>query len=229
MLKSFKKALIGSVAVLLVATLGGCGQKQSSAPSPSTSTSSSAKVKTESASVKAYKAANALIKKGEYQEALDKLEAVSSPSTRVKNLISDLQNYLAARSSYNQGDYYSAKKNLTTQSDSPEMKGAVNNLQGRISSANGESASSSSSQVANSQSTAPANAKASSETSTDVVSDFAQKMGFYGDSSYEIIPEGKTGNSYRFEVRQNNSDNSVGHLVGIYTYNSKTGAVTQVQ
>lgn len=227
MLKSFKKALVGSVAVLMMATLGGCGQKQSSAPSPSTSTSSSAKVKTQSASVKAYKAANALIKKGEYQAALDKLEAVSSPSTRVKNLISDLQNYLAARSSYNQGDYYSAKKNLTTQSDSAAMKGAVSNLQGRISSANGESASSTSA-TSNSQST-PANAKASSETDTDVVSDFAQKMGFYGDSSYEIIPEGKTGNSYRFEVRQNNSDNSVGHLVGIYTYNSKTGSVTQVQ
>lgn len=223
MLKSFKKAAIGAVAVVMVATLGGCGQKQSSAPSPSVSSSKSTKVKTESASVKAYKAANALIKKGEYKEALNKLEAVSSPSTKVKNLISDLQNYLAARSSYDQGDYYSAKKNLTTQSDSTEMKSAVNNLQSRISSANSDSSSS------NSSSSTPANATASNETSQDVVSSFAQKMGFYGNSSYEIIPEGKTGNSYRFEVRQNNSDNTVGHLVGIYTYNSKTGAVTQIQ
>lgn len=226
MLKSLKKPLVGALAVVLLATLSGCGQKTTTAPSTNAASSaSSATVKTESASTKAYKAANTLIKKGQYQAALDKLEAVSAPSARVKNLISDLQNYLNARSSYNQGDYYSAKENLTTQSNSYAMQGAVRDLKGRINTANGSSEAAATS----SSSSTPTNNQAASSTSTNVVTSFAQKMGFYGDSSYQIIPEGKNGNAYRFEVRQKNSDNTVGHLIGIYLYNSKTGSVTQIQ
>ncbi|MCG4778273.1 hypothetical protein L0P10_15420 [Eggerthella lenta] len=50
----------------------------------------------------------------------------------------------------------------------------------------------------------------------------------FNQSSYGIIPEGKDGDVYTFEVRQNNDDNTVAHLIGIYQYNAATGAVTKI-
>ena len=61
----------------------------------------------------------------------------------------------------------------------------------------------------------------------DVIDAFAAKMSF-NQSSYGIIPEGKDGDVYTFEVRQNNDDNTVAHLIGIYQYNAVTGVVEKI-
>lgn len=73
----------------------------------------------------------------------------------------------------------------------------------------------------------PANAAAAKATSEDVISNFANKNGF-NKKGYGIIPVSKNGSTYRFEVRQDNSDNTVANMVGIYEYNSSTGSTTKV-
>lgn len=42
------------------------------------------------------------------------------------------------------------------------------------------------------------------------------------------MPAGKAGNVYKFEVRQNNSDNTIASLIGTHQYNNQTGAVTKI-
>ena len=54
-------------------------------------------------------------------------------------------------------------------------------------------------------------------------------MGFTGEKGYSIIPTSANGSVYKLEVRQNNSDNTVSNMIGIYQYNSQTGAVTKLQ
>lgn len=122
------------------------------------------------------------------------------------------------------------------------MRNAYADLQSKVSSAQGSTSSQTSSSTNNSkqtnkqsgstsaatqQSSSAANQAASDETSDNVVQQFANKMGFSGSQGYQIMPTGKTGNVYKFEVRQNNSDNTVANLIGIYQYNSQTGAVTK--
>ena len=122
------------------------------------------------------------------------------------------------------------------------MRNAYADLQSKVSSAQGSTSSqtssstnskqtnkqSSSTSSATQQSSSAANQAASDATSDNVVQQFANKMGFSGSQGYQIMPTGKTGNVYKFEVRQNNSDNTVASLIGIYQYNSQTGAVTKI-
>ena len=148
-----------------------------------------------------------------------------------------------AQKAYENGDYDGAKNNLKSQkSTSPAMRNAYADLQSKVSSAQGSTSSqtssstnskqtnkqSSSTSSATQQSSSAANQAASDATSDNVVQQFANKMGFSGSQGYQIMPTGKTGNVYKFEVRQNNSDNTVASLIGIYQYNSQTGAVTKI-
>lgn len=89
------------------------------------------------------------------------------------------------------------------------------------------SSSSSTTASSSSSSSSAVNSAAASQTGMDVINAFAAKMNF-NQSSYGIIPEGKDGDVYTFEVRQNNDDNTVAHLIGIYQYNAATGAVTKI-
>mgnify|MGYP001624418125 len=149
-----------------------------------------------------------------------------------------------AQKAYENGDYDGAKNKLKSQkSTSPAMRNAYADLQSKVSSAQGSTSSQTSSSTNNSkqtnkqsgstsaatqQSSSAANQAASDATSDNVVQQFANKMGFSGSQGYQIMPTGKTGNVYKFEVRQNNSDNTVANLIGIYQYNSQTGAVTKI-
>ncbi|MCQ4965204.1 hypothetical protein NE652_09645, partial [Bifidobacterium pseudocatenulatum] len=81
------------------------------------------------------------------------------------------------------------------------------------------SSSSSTMASSSSSSSSAVNSAAASQTGMDVINAFAAKMNF-NQSSYGIIPEGKDGDVYTFEVRQNNDDNTVAHLIGIYQYNA---------
>ena len=227
------KLALSTAGVALVFGLAGCGQKNSA--SSDNNSTKSAKV-TESAADKAYKKANDLITKGQYQKAYDLLDDVEHENKKVEYLEEDLDSYLEAREDYNKGDYQEAEAELLgMKSSSKPMKKAYKALRVKISKAiNGEIESSSTkqtSQSSSSQATSSsqrvANADAARATKEDVVTDFANKMGF-NKKGYGIIPVSKQGNVYRFEVRQNNSDNSVASMIGIYEYNSNTGSATKV-
>lgn len=104
------------------------------------------------------------------------------------------------------------------------MRDAYTTLQSKINkkqNAKTTTSSSSSQRIANQQ--------ASAKTSDSVVEAFANKMGFTGEKGYSIIPTSANGNVYKLEVRQNNSDNTVSNMIGVYQYNSQTGAVTKLQ
>lgn len=225
------KLALSTAGVALVFGLAGCGQKNSA--SSDNNSTKSAKV-TESAADKAYKKANDLITKDQYQKAYDLLDDVEHENKKVEYLEEDLDSYLEAREDYNKGDYQEAEAELPgMKSSSKPMKKAYKALRVKISKAiNGEIESSStkqssSSQTATSNSQRVANADAARATKEDVVTDFANKMGF-NKKGYGIIPVSKQGNVYRFEVRQNNSDNSVANMIGIYEYNSNTGSATKI-
>ena len=239
--KVVKKTIVGTAALAVSLLLAACGQ-QSTASSPSSSSSSKVR-SSENESTKAYRSANRLIRNHDYQGAADKLSAVSNRSGQVDKLNTDLQNYMSAKSAYDNGNYDQAAGNLKNlKSTSPAMRDAYADLQNKITSAKKNVASSGSatstsrssatSTVAknsSSQSSTAANAKVDSQTSDQVVTQFANKMGFVGNKGYEIIPTAKNGSVYRFEVRQNNQDNTVASMIGIYQYNSQTGAVTKLQ
>lgn len=237
--KVVKKTIVGTAALAVSLLLAACGQ-QSTASSPSSSSSS--KVRSSgNESTKAYRSANRLIRNHDYQGAADKLSAVRNRSGQVDKLNTDLQNYMSAKSAYDNGNYDQAAGNLKNlKSTSPAMRDAYADLQNKITSAKKNVASSSlatsrssaTSTVAknsSSQSSTAANATVDSQTSDQVVTQFANKMGFVGNKGYEIIPTAKNGSVYRFEVRQNNQDNTVASMIGIYQYNSQTGAVTKLQ
>ncbi|MFR0506698.1 hypothetical protein [Limosilactobacillus reuteri] len=241
-IKFFKKAMVGTAAVAIIFALAGCG-KQSASSSDTSSSSTSSVRSSESKASKAYRTANKLIQNHDYEGAYEQLSQLNDHNAQTEALADDLQSYMNAQKAYENGDYDGAKNNLKSQkSTSPAMRNAYADLQSKVSSAQGSTSSqtssstnskqtnkqSSSTSSATQQSSSAANQAASDATSDNVVQQFANKMGFSGSQGYQIMPTGKTGNVYKFEVRQNNSDNTVASLIGIYQYNSQTGAVTKI-
>ena len=241
-IKFFKKAMVGTAAVATIFALAGCG-KQSASSSDTSSSSTSSVRSSESKASKAYRTANKLIQNHDYEGAYEQLSQLNDHNAQTGALADDLQSYMNAQKAYENGDYDGAKNNLKSQkSTSPAMRNAYADLQSKVSSAQGSTSSqtssstnskqtnkqSSSTSSATQQSSSAANQAASDATSDNVVQQFANKMGFSGSQGYQIMPTGKTGNVYKFEVRQNNSDNTVASLIGIYQYNSQTGAVTKI-
>ena len=241
-IKFFKKAMVGTAAVATIFALAGCG-KQSASSSDTSSSSTSSVRSSESKASKAYRTANKLIQNHDYEGAYEQLSQLNDHNAQTEALADDLQSYMNAQKAYENGDYDGAKNNLKSQkSTSPAMRNAYADLQSKVRSAQGSTSSqtssstnskqtnkqSSSTSSATQQSSSAANQAASDATSDNVVQQFANKMGFSGSQGYQIMPTGKTGNVYKFEVRQNNSDNTVASLIGIYQYNSQTGAVTKI-
>lgn len=241
-IKFFKKAMVGTAAVATIFALAGCG-KQSASSSDTSSSSTSSVRSSESKVSKAYRTANKLIQNHDYEGAYEQLNQLNDHNAQTEALADDLQSYMNAQKAYENGDYDGAKNNLKSQkSTSTAMRNAYADLQSKVSSAQGSTSSqasssanskqtnkqSSSTSSATQQSSSAANQAASDATSDNVVRQFANKMGFSGSQGYQIMPTGKTGNVYKFEVRQNNSDNTVANLIGIYQYNSQTGAVTKI-
>lgn len=241
-IKFFKKAMVGTAAVATIFALAGCG-KQSASSSDTSSSSTSSVRSSESKASKAYRTANKLIQNHDYEGAYEQLNQLNDHNAQTEALADDLQSYMDAQKAYENGDYDGAKNNLKSQkSTSPAMRNAYADLQSKVSSAQDSTSSqtssstnskrtnkqSSSTSSATQQSSSATNQAASDATSDNVVQQFANKMGFSGSQGYQIMPTGKTGNVYKFEVRQNNSDNTVANLIGIYQYNSQTGAVTKI-
>ncbi|MCT3202268.1 hypothetical protein EFO64_00265 [Limosilactobacillus reuteri] len=241
-IKFFKKAMVGTAAVATIFALAGCG-KQSASSSDTSSSSTSSVRSSESKASKAYRTANKLIQNHDYEGAYEQLNQLNDHNAQTEALADDLQSYMNAQKAYENGDYNGAKNNLKSQkSTSTAMRNAYADLQSKVSSEQGSTSSqasssanskqtnkqSSSTSSATQQSSSAANQAASDATSDNVVQQFANKMGFSGSQGYQIMPTGKTGNVYKFEVRQNNSDNTVASLIGIYQYNSQTGAVTKI-
>lgn len=235
-----KRLMLGTVTVAAGISLVGCGSSTSTQSSESSSESSQSTTKTTAAS-KARDQANNQIMSGQYKEALKTLLAVKNPDSQTRSMIKDLQKYLAAQDAYNDQEYDEAVNDLSSvSSNSKPMRSAFISMKNKAKQAqqaasasssaqSSQSNSSSSSTTASSSSSSSSavNSAAASQTGMDVVNAFAAKMNF-NQSSYGIIPEGKDGDVYTFEVRQNNDDNTVAHLIGIYQYNAATGAVTKI-
>lgn len=235
-----KRLMLGTVTVAAGISLVGCGSSTSTQSSESSSESSQSTTKTTAAS-KARDQANNQIMSGQYKEALKTLLAVKNPDSQTRSMIKDLQKYLAAQDAYNDQEYDEAVNDLSSvSSNSKPMRSAFISMKNKAkqaqqaasvsSSAQSSQANSSSSSTAassSSSSSSAVNSAAASQTGMDVINAFAAKMNF-NQSSYGIIPEGKDGDVYTFEVRQNNDDNTVAHLIGIYQYNAATGAVTKI-
>lgn len=235
-----KRLMLGTVTVAAGISLVGCGNSTSTKSSESSSESSQSTTKTTAAS-KACDQANNQIMSGQYKEALKTLLAVKNPDSQTRSMIKDLQKYLAAQDAYNDQEYDEAVNDLSSvSSNSKPMRSAFISMKNKAkqaqqaasasSSAQSSQANSSSSSTAassSSSSSSAVNSAAASQTGIDVINAFAAKMNF-NQSSYGIIPEGKDGDVYTFEVRQNNDDNTVAHLIGIYQYNAATGAVTKI-
>lgn len=235
-----KRLMLGTVTVAAGISLVGCGSLTSTQSSESSSESSQSRTKTTAAS-KARDQANNQIMSGQYKEALKTLLAVKNPDSQTRSMIKDLQKYLAAQDAYNDQEYDEAVNDLSSvSSNSKPMRSAFISMKNKAkqaqqaasasSSAQSSQANSSSSSTAassSSSSSSAVNSAAASQTGMDVINAFAAKMNF-NQSSYGIIPEGKDGDVYTFEVRQNNDDNTVAHLIGIYQYNAATGAVTKI-
>lgn len=235
-----KRLMLGTVTVAAGISLVGCGSSTSTQSSESSSESSQSTTKTTAAS-KARDQANNQIMSGQYKEALKTLLAVKNPDSQTRSMIKDLQKYLAAQDAYNDQEYDEAVNDLSSvSSNSKPMRSAFISMKNKAkqaqqaasasSSAQSSQANSSSSSTtasSSSSSSSAVNSAAASQTGMDVINAFAAKMNF-NQSSYGIIPEGKDGDVYAFEVRQNNDDNTVAHLIGIYQYNAATGAVTKI-
>ena len=221
--KFFKNVSVGAAALTLVLTLAGCGNSQSASSTKSSSANSSTQ-SSENDSTKAVRSANRSIRNNNFQAAYDNLNNTSNRSNEANNLKDDLQNYLTAKRAYDNGDYQAPSNSLKPlKSTSTAMRDAYTTLQSKINKKqNAKATSSSSSQRI-------ANQQASDKTSDSVVEAFANKMGFTGEKGYSIIPTSANGSVYKLEVRQNNSDNTVSNMIGIYQYNSQTGAVTKLQ
>lgn len=235
-----KRLMLGTVTVAAGISLVGCGSSTSTQSNESSSESSQSTTKTTAAS-KARDQANNQIMSGQYKEALKTLLAVKNPDSQTRSMIKDLQKYLAAQDAYNDQEYDEAVNDLSSvSSNSKPMRLAFISMKNKAkqaqqaasasSSAQSSQANSSSSSTtasSSSSSSSAVNSAAASQTGMDVINAFAAKMNF-NQSSYGIIPEGKDGDVYTFEVRQNNDDNTVAHLIGIYQYNAATGAVTKI-
>lgn len=235
-----KRLMLGTVTVAAGISLVGCGSSTSTQSSESSSESSQSTTKTTAAS-KARDQANNQIMSGQYKEALKTLLAVKNPDSQTRSMIKDLQKYLAAQDAYNDQEYDEAVNDLSSvSSNSKPMRSAFISMKNKAkqaqqaasasSSAQSSQANSSSSSTtasSSSSSSSAVNSAAASQTGMDVINAFAAKMNF-NQSSYGIIPEGKDGDVYTFEVRQNNDDNTVAHLISIYQYNAATGAVTKI-
>lgn len=235
-----KRLMLGTVTVAAGISLVGCGSSTSTQSSESSSESSQSTTKTTAAS-KARDQANNQIMSGQYKEALKTLLAVKNPDSQTRSMIKDLQKYSAAQDAYNDQEYDEAVNDLSSvSSNSKPMRSAFISMKNKAkqaqqaasasSSAQSSQANSSSSSTtasSSSSSSSAVNSAAASQTGMDVINAFAAKMNF-NQSSYGIIPEGKDGDVYTFEVRQNNDDNTVAHLIGIYQYNAATGAVTKI-
>ena len=235
-----KRLMLGTVTVAAGISLVGCGSSTSTQSSESSSESSQSTTKTTAAS-KARDQANNQIMSGQYKEALKTLLAVKNPDSQTRSMIKDLQKYLAAQDAYNDQEYDEAVNDLSSvSSNSKPMRSAFISMKNKAkqaqqaasasSSAQSSQANSSSSSTmtsSSSSSSSAVNSAAASQTGIDVINAFAAKMNF-NQSSYGIIPEGKDGDVYTFEVRQNNDDTTVAHLIGIYQYNAATGAVTKI-
>lgn len=235
-----KRLMLGTVTVAAGISLVGCGSSTSTQSSESSSESSQSTTKTTAAS-KARDQANNQIMSGQYKEALKTLLAVKNPDSQTRSMIKDLQKYLAAQDAYNDQEYDEAVNDLSSvSSNSKPMRSAFISMKNKAkqaqqaasasSSAQSSQANSSSSSTtasSSSSSSSAVNSAAASQTGMDVINAFAAKMNF-NQSSYGIIPEGKDGDVYTFEVRQNNDDNTIAHLIGIYQYNAATGAVTKI-
>lgn len=235
-----KRLMLGTVTVAAGISLVGCGSSTSTQSSEPSSESSQSTTKTTAAS-KARDQANNQIMSGQYKEALKTLLAVKNPDSQTRSMIKDLQKYLAAQDAYNDQEYDEAVNDLSSvSSNSKPMRSAFISMKNKAkqaqqaasasSSAQSSQANSSSSSTtasSSSSSSSAVNSAAASQTGMDVINAFAAKMNF-NQSSYGIIPEGKDGDVYTFEVRQNNDDNTVAHLIGIYQYNAATGAVTKI-
>ncbi|MDX2312002.1 hypothetical protein NDN42_07110 [Limosilactobacillus mucosae] len=235
-----KRLMLGTVTVAAGISLVGCGSSTSTQSSESSSESSQSTTKTTAAS-KARDQANNQIMSGQYKEALKTLLAVKNPDSQTRSMIKDLQKYLAAQDAYNDQEYDEAVNDLSSvSSNSKPMRSAFISMKNKAkqaqqaasasSSAQSSQANSSSSSTmasSSSSSSSAVNSAAASQTGIDVINAFAAKMNF-NQSSYGIIPEGKDGDVYTFEVRQNNDDNTVAHLIGIYQYKAATGAVTKI-
>lgn len=235
-----KRLMLGTVTVAAGISLVGCGSSTSTQSSESSSESSQSTTKTTAAS-KARDQANNQIMSGQYKEALKTLLAVKNPDSQTRSMIKDLQKYLAAQDAYNDQEYDEAVNDLSSvSSNSKPMRSAFISMKNKAKQAqqaasasssaqSSQANSSSSSRTASSSSSSSSavNSAAASQTGMDVINAFAAKMNF-NQSSYGIIPEGKDGDVYTFEVRQNNDDNTVAHLIGIYQYNAATGAVTKI-
>ena len=235
-----KRLMLGTVTVAAGISMVGCGSSTSTQSSESSSESSQSTTKTTAAS-KARDQANNQIMSGQYKEALKTLLAVKNPDSQTRSMIKDLQKYLAAQDAYNDQEYDEAVNDLSSvSSNSKPMRSAFISMKNKAkqaqqaasasSSAQSSQANSSSSSTtasSSSSSSSAVNSAAASQTGMDVINAFAAKMNF-NQSSYGIIPEGKDGDVYTFEVRQNNDDNTVAHLIGIYQYNAATGAVTKI-
>lgn len=234
-----KRLMLGTVTVAAGISLVGCGSSTSTQSSESSSESSQSTTKTTAS--KARDQANNQIMSGQYKEALKTLLAVKNPDSQTRSMIKDLQKYLAAQDAYNDQEYDEAVNDLSSvSSNSKPMRSAFISMKNKAkqaqqaasasSSAQSSQANSSSSSTtasSSSSSSSAVNSAAASQTGMDVINAFAAKMNF-NQSSYGIIPEGKDGDVYTFEVRQNNDDNTVAHLIGIYQYNAATGAVTKI-
>ena len=235
---SMKRLMLGMASVMVMFGLVGCGST-STQSSESSSASSQSSTKTTAAS-KAQDTANNQIMSGQYKEALKTLLAVKNPDSQTRSMIKDLQKYLAAQDAYNDQEYEEAASDLASVSSSSKpMRSAFISMKNKVKQAQQSASTSSASQTststsnstsassAASSSSSAANSQAASQTGMDVIDAFAAKMSF-NQSSYGIIPEGKDGDVYTFEVRQNNDDNTVAHLIGIYQYNAVTGAVEKI-
>ncbi len=235
-----KRLMLGTVTVAAGISLVGCGSSTSTQSSESSSESSQSTTKTTAAS-KARDQANNQIMSGQYKEALKTLLAVKNPDSQTRSMIKDLQKYLAAQDAYNDQEYDEAVNDLSSvSSNSKPMRSAFISMKNKAKqaqqaasasssaqSSHANSSSSSTTASSSSSSSSAVNSAAASQTGMDVINAFAAKMNF-NQSSYGIIPEGKDGDVYTFEVRQNNDDNTVAHLIGIYQYNAATGAVTKI-
>lgn len=235
---SMKRLMLGMASVMVMFGLVGCGST-STQSSESSSASSQSSTKTTAAS-KARDTANNQIMSGQYKEALKTLLAVKNPDSQTRSMIKDLQKYLAAQDAYNDQEYEEAASDLASVSSSSKpMRSAFISMKNKVKQAQQSASTSSASQTststsnstsassAASSSSSAANSQEASQTGMDVIDAFAAKMSF-NQSSYGIIPEGKDGDVYTFEVRQNNDDNTVAHLIGIYQYNAVTGAVEKI-
>lgn len=228
--KFFKKTVVGIAALTTSVFLTACGQQATSSQSSSPSSKPSA----ESESTRAYHVAEHMIRHGEYKQASTELSSVSHRTQQVNNLNTDLHNYMSAKKSYNSGNYDEASNNLAPlKSKSSAMLGAYADLQTKISNAkktgsNSSAVIGSTTTISSSSSSATNQSAVAGQASISVVNNFANKMGFMS-KDYEITPTVKDGNSYRFEVRQTNQNNTVSNMVGIYQYNSQTGTAIKVQ